>query len=80
MAQHPKPDGGEDRPYETIKPLTADLGLKPDTKIQRDDETFAAQTALAFTGPGNVLVCWEHGCLAGIVADIGVQVLLFFLL
>jgi hypothetical protein len=74
MAQHPKHSGAEDRPYETILPLSQDLGLKPDTKIKRDDESHAAKTALGYEGPGNVLVCWEHGCLALIAAAIGVKV------
>lgn len=32
-----------------------------------------AQAAKAYTGPGNVLVCWEHGQLAAIAAAIGVE-------
>ena len=32
-----------------------------------------AQAANAYTGPGNVLVCWEHGQLAAIAAAMGVE-------
>jgi len=63
MAQHPKKDGGRARPFETIQPLSQDLDIKPNTKIDRDDVAGAAETAKAFKGPGNLLLCWEHGVL-----------------
>jgi hypothetical protein len=33
----------------------------------------AADAAKAYQGPGNVLVCWEHGQLAKIATAMGVQ-------
>jgi hypothetical protein len=33
----------------------------------------AADAAKAYAGPGNVLVCWEHGELAKIVEKLGVK-------
>ncbi|KAI1609575.1 hypothetical protein EDD36DRAFT_422518 [Exophiala viscosa] len=75
IAQHPKDDGKEDRPYLTIKPL-AD-SLKPNVeffhKVHRDDAAGVAQAAQAFQGPGNILICWEHHRLQGIAQAIGVQ-------
>lgn len=63
-------DGSRDRPYETIKPLADDLGIKVDKSIDRDDVSGAAEAAKSYTGPGNVLVCWEHGELAKIVEEL----------
>jgi hypothetical protein len=67
------PDGSRTRPYETILPLSEDLGLKPDTSIDRDDAKGAAKAAMAYHGPGNVLICWEHGVLSDIVEKLGVE-------
>ncbi|KAH6661575.1 putative phosphoglycerate mutase family protein [Halenospora varia] len=73
LAEHPKKDGSRDRPYETILPLSQDLGLDVNKSIDRDDVKAAAEAAKAYTGPGNVLVCWEHGELAKIVEKLGVK-------
>ncbi|KAF8862997.1 hypothetical protein BDZ45DRAFT_146727 [Acephala macrosclerotiorum] len=70
IAEHPKKDGSRDRPYETIKPLAGDLGIKVDKSIDRDDVKAAAEAAKSYAGPGNVLVCWEHGELAKIVEEL----------
>jgi hypothetical protein len=66
-------DGGRSRPYDTIKPLATALGIKIHSKIDRDDVQGAANAAKAYDGPGNVLVCWEHGQLAKIATALGVQ-------
>jgi len=73
IAEHPKKDGSRSRPYETILPLSQDLGLTPNTKIDRDDASGAAIEAKSYKGPGNVLVCWEHGVLGDIVKELGVK-------
>ena len=59
-------DGGRDRPYQTVLPLSQDLDLVINSMIGRDDVKAAAEAATAYSGPGNVLVCWEHGQLAKI--------------
>lgn len=64
-------DGGRDRPYETIRPLAQELSLKPDTSIGRDDVKDAAKAAKSYSGPGNVLICWEHGELVKIAKALG---------
>jgi len=75
IAQHPKDDGKEDRPYLTVKPL-AD-SLKPDVefyhKIHRDDAQGVATAVQQYQGDGNILICWEHHRLQAIATAIGVQ-------
>lgn len=73
LAEHPKSDGGRARPYDTIAPLASDLGLVVNSMIGRDDDKAAAEAAKAFKGPGNVLICWEHGQLAKIAEAMGVK-------
>jgi len=75
VAQHPKDDGKEDRPYLTIKPLAETLKPEVDFnhKVHRDDAAGVAQAVQAFHGPGNVLVCWEHHRLQAIAQAIGAQ-------
>ncbi|KAH8800261.1 hypothetical protein F5884DRAFT_547743 [Xylogone sp. PMI_703] len=73
IAEKPKEDGSRDRPYETILPLSQDLGLTPNISISRNNAGDAAKAAKAYEGPGNVLVCWEHGVLAKIVEHLDVK-------
>jgi hypothetical protein len=47
--------------------------LKVNDKIDRDDAAEAAEAAKGYKGPGNVLVCWEHGVLGKIVEKLGVK-------
>ena len=72
LTNTPQTDGSCSRPLETITPLAADLGLTPNTSISRDDASGAAAAATAFPGPGNVLLCWEHGQLDLIAQALGV--------
>lgn len=53
--------------------MAEDLGIKVDKSIARDDVKAAAEAAKAYSGPGNVLVCWEHGELAKIADKLGVK-------
>jgi hypothetical protein len=53
--------------------LAESLGLKPDASIDRDDASGVADAAKSFKGPGNVLICWEHGQLEDIAKEIGVK-------
>jgi hypothetical protein len=66
-------DGSRARPSETVEPLAQDLGLKVDTSVSRNDYEGAAAAVKAYSGPGNVLVCWEHGELALIVEAVGAK-------
>lgn len=72
LAEKPKKDGGRARPSETVTPLAASLGLKMNSSIDRDDAESVAAAAKSFEGPGNVLICWEHGQLASIAEAIGI--------
>jgi hypothetical protein len=65
-------DGSRTRPSETVFPLATSLHLKLDTSISRDDAEGVAAAAKAFPGPGNVLICWEHGQLSAIAEAIGI--------
>lgn len=64
--------GDRSRPLDTVTPLSKALGITIDSKVQRDDVKGAAKAAEAYQGPGNVLVCWEHGELAKIADSMGV--------
>ncbi|KAI9857118.1 MAG: hypothetical protein M1813_008609 [Trichoglossum hirsutum] len=73
LAEHPKKDGSRTRPFETVSPLAAQLSIKIDDSVSRDDADGAAKAARAYHGPGNVLICWEHGQLSKIAEAIGVK-------
>ena len=47
--------------------------MRVNDSIDRDDVVAAAEAALSFKGPGNVLVCWEHKQLANIAVALGTQ-------
>ncbi len=60
-----------------MRPLAK--SLKPDDvdfnhKIHRDDASGVAQAVQEYSGPGNVLICWEHHRLGDIAKAIGVKV------
>jgi hypothetical protein len=57
------------RPYETVKPLADSLGLTIE-EIEKKDTKGAAYKARHWQGPGNVLICWEHGVLSEILGRI----------
>ncbi|EPS26399.1 hypothetical protein POX_g09300 [Penicillium oxalicum] len=71
MAQTPKSSGKRQRPYDTVKPLAADLGLTVDLSCDRDDPKCVANVVKGYTGPGNILICWEHDALTDIVSTLG---------
>ncbi|KKA29066.1 hypothetical protein TD95_005257 [Thielaviopsis punctulata] len=72
MAQKPKSNGKQKRPFDTVKPLAKDLGLKVDTKCDRDDTDCVVNKIKNYTGKGNILICWEHKRLKKIVRALGV--------
>ncbi|KAF2439593.1 hypothetical protein P171DRAFT_396964 [Karstenula rhodostoma CBS 690.94] len=71
MAQTPKSDGKRKRPYDTVAPLAADLGLSVDTSCDRDDAKCVEDVVKGYTGAGNILICWEHDALSDIVDELG---------
>ncbi|KAF4969891.1 hypothetical protein FSARC_2968 [Fusarium sarcochroum] len=72
MAEEPKLDSDQ-RPSDTVQPLSEELNLKIHENVKRDHYEKAAKEALSFEGPGNLLLCWEHHALANIAKAIGVQ-------
>jgi hypothetical protein len=64
-------DGKQQRPYDTVLPLSQDLGLTVDTSCQRDDSQCVDDVVAGYTGSGNILICWEHGQLTNIVEALG---------
>ncbi|KAL5594481.1 hypothetical protein BROUX41_001413 [Berkeleyomyces rouxiae] len=73
MAQRPKKDGHRKRPYDTVKPLADELGLKVDTSCKRGDMDCVKHTIKHYKGKGNILVCWEHERLTQIVKTLGLK-------
>ena len=64
-------DGSRRRPYDTVLPLSQDLGLTIDHHCDRDDAKCVKDSIKAYTGSGNVLVCWEHDALSDISKELG---------
>ena len=58
----------------TVQPLATDLGFPVDTSCDRDDADCVATLVQNYgskeTGQ-NVLICWEHDNLTGIVEALG---------
>ncbi|KAJ5143394.1 uncharacterized protein N7515_002181 [Penicillium bovifimosum] len=73
MANMPGINGNRNRPLETVKPLAADLGLTVDTSCDRNDYDCVKKAVKAYTGPGNILICWEHIALTPILETLGVE-------
>ena len=78
-------DGSRSRPLDTITPLYKSLTgpdspdlqtqftVQLDASISRDDAAKVAKHAKKYQGPGNVLICWEHGQLTDIAQAIGID-------
>ncbi|KAJ5925347.1 hypothetical protein N7454_007986 [Penicillium verhagenii] len=73
MAQKPKKNGRRIRPYETVKPLARDLGIKVDLSCNRDDARCVKETIANYDGDGNILICWEHHRLTDLVEELGYE-------
>ena len=54
-ANFPK-DGSQQRPYDTVVPLSQSLGISIDTSCQRDDSDCVADVIDNYDGSGNILV------------------------
>lgn len=64
-------DGSRQRPYDTVLPLSQELGLPVDTSCSRDDEKCVQNVIMSYNGTGNVLVCWEHSELTKLAEQLG---------
>ncbi|CAI7569599.1 unnamed protein product [Penicillium manginii] len=61
-----KKHGKHGRPFETVRPLAKDLGLKIDTHCSRKSGACVADAIWSYDGPGNILISWRHGTLSDI--------------
>lgn len=66
-------DGKRVRAYQTVLPLSEDLGLEVDISCDRDDPECVKDAIEEYDGDGNVLICWEHDALTDIVEELGVD-------
>lgn len=66
-------DARSQRPYNTTLPLANSLGITIDHPCDYDDPSCAGKAALKYTGPGNVLIAWEHVYLPKVAAAIGAK-------
>lgn len=64
-------DAQSQRPYNTTLPLAQSLGLTLEHQCDYDDPQCAANEALAYTGPGNILIAWEHKMLRKVSQALG---------
>ncbi|KAF7195022.1 hypothetical protein HII31_03696 [Pseudocercospora fuligena] len=72
LTQDYKSDGSRKRPYDTVLPLSQDLGLKIDHSCDRDDSDCVHDKVKDLKNlNGNVLICWEHKALHDIVKALG---------
>ena len=71
MAQTPMASGKQQRPYDTVRPLAKSMNMTVDTSCQRDDGACVANVVGNYTGPGNILICWEHKMLTNVTAALG---------
>ncbi|KAJ5885417.1 phosphoglycerate mutase family protein [Penicillium taxi] len=71
MAETPESNGKRARPYDTVEPLAADLGLTVDTSCDKTDEKCVKKVVDNYTGSGNILICWEHDELTLIAEKLG---------
>lgn len=66
-------DGSRMRPYDTVLPLSQELGLTVDHHCDRDDPDCVNDAVKSYTGSGNILICWEHKELTDIVEALGAK-------
>ncbi|KAK7994585.1 hypothetical protein PG991_016173 [Apiospora marii] len=73
MAQRPKKNGKQKRPYDTVLPLATDMGLDVDTSCKRDDIDCVVDIIKNYKGDGNILICWEHKRMKDVAKALGVK-------
>ncbi|KAH7045650.1 putative phosphoglycerate mutase family protein [Linnemannia elongata] len=71
MAQQYDSAGNQARPYLTVQPLAADLGLTIDHSCARDDSSCVKNAVSNYKGSGNILICWQHTALSNIAKALG---------
>lgn len=71
IAQQPLPNGTHERSFQTVTPLAEALNLTVDVSCGKYDIGCAADLVRSYTGPGNILICWQHGKLRKIMERLG---------
>ncbi|EME39468.1 hypothetical protein DOTSEDRAFT_139477 [Dothistroma septosporum NZE10] len=72
LTQDYKSDGSRQRPYDTVLPLSQDLGLTVDHSCDRDDTKCVKDKVKDLKDlDGNILLCWEHKELTDIAEELG---------
>ncbi|GAA5962900.1 hypothetical protein JCM3765_005912 [Sporobolomyces pararoseus] len=62
------------RPFDTVKPIADELGLKIDTECKVEDSKCVKNKIEKYSkrgGKGDVLICWKHSMLHEIVHTLG---------
>ncbi|GAA5899910.1 uncharacterized protein JCM6883_006031 [Sporobolomyces salmoneus] len=62
------------RPYDTVKPIADELGLKVDTECDVEDAKCVRKKVEKYAkagGKGDVLICWKHSMLNVIAHELG---------
>lgn len=73
IAQQPFPNGTYERSLQTVTPLAASLNLTVDISCDKYNPECVANLVRSYTGPGNILVAWQHGQLRRIMEQLGGQ-------
>ncbi|PRP85957.1 putative phosphoglycerate mutase family protein [Planoprotostelium fungivorum] len=79
LAQDFEKSGGRNRPFQTVTPLAAALGIKIDHSCDRDDTRCVKDAVKKYQksqekekNPKRVLICWEHKVLTDIADVLGI--------
>ncbi|BGP57833.1 hypothetical protein JCM8202_002488 [Rhodotorula sphaerocarpa] len=77
LAEGFNPDTGKRRrPYDTVKHLARDLGLKVDVSCEVDDFDCVRERVEEYArsgGKGDIAVCWKHSYLHKIARELGAK-------
>ncbi|KAG0663369.1 hypothetical protein C6P46_002708 [Rhodotorula mucilaginosa] len=68
--------GKRRRPYDTVKSLARDLGLKVDLSCEADDFECVSERVEEYAkrgGKGDVAICWKHSYLHKIARELGAK-------
>ncbi|KAJ5889055.1 hypothetical protein N7495_009096 [Penicillium taxi] len=71
MAQQPRHNGKRSRPFQTVKPVAKDIGIKIDTSCDRDDIKCVLHKIKHYRGSGNILISWEHHQMSHLAEKLG---------
>ncbi|GAA5984374.1 hypothetical protein JCM10908_003321 [Rhodotorula pacifica] len=77
LAEAYNPDTGKRRrPFDTVKSLAHDLGLKVDLSCEADDFQCVSERVVEYArngGKGDIAICWKHSYLHKIARSLGAK-------